>query len=79
MSRKSWLQYPPLMRVKPLCSVVTSIKCSLNRGIGCTCGKYNSAKVFTEEERKIARLFDVSKTLADAILERKAARLLITE
>ena len=71
MGKKPWLQYPPSEISGSACGVVKSICCQLNRGIGCTCGKWNSSVVMTEKEKEIARNFDVKKAIEEALRQQK--------
>lgn len=74
MGKKSWITYPEKQSPNPpSCGVVESVRCRLNRGMGCTCGRWGVSKIFTEEEREIARRYDVRKALEEALLERKNA------
>ena len=76
MGKKSWITYPEKQSQNiSACGVVASVKCRLNRGMGCTCGMWSTSKICTDEEREIARRYDVRKALEEALLERKNAGL----
>lgn len=75
MGKKSWMTYPERQASVAPGGVVNSVRCRLNRGMGCTCGTWSSVKIFTKEEREIARRFDVKKELEDALEERRKAGL----
>lgn len=72
MGKKAWLDYSKKQNTMKFCGVVKELICKLNRGLGCTCGKWSTPKIFTEDELESARNFDIQKALEEAILARES-------